>query len=120
METSRLDPSHLVQLQFQMQATGAPQGYLISWSRNNLSVHSMSYHAGFIRAAGHVLKHVIEEFVDAGVLPDIPSDVSEMSGELQMAWRHMVPELKDMIASCVREELDTGMLLSSNFPTQEA
>ena len=47
-----------------MQATGASHGYLISWSRNDVSVHCLQYNPAFIHSAAKVLKFAIEAFVN--------------------------------------------------------
>lgn len=108
MSTNRIDPAYLVRMQFQMQATGVSHGYSISWSRNDISVHCSHCNPAFIHSAAKVLKFAIEAFVNPEGTPAIPSNMSQMEGPLKHACGHMVQQLKGMVKSCVRNQLDSG------------
>ena len=113
MQLSNLDPAHLVQLQFQMLATGTSKGYLISWSRTDLSVHLVKYHHEFAVAAAQVLKFVVEQFIDPDQMPELPKSVSDMKEDLRSAYRAMLPHYRDMVLSCERVDQDERVPLCS-------
>lgn len=120
MQLQNIDPAWLVQLQFQMHATDTSVGYLVSWSRTDISVHCIKYHERFVLAAAHVLKYIVEQFIDADELPDLPKSVTAMEEPLQSKFVAMLPLYKEMVLSCEFVSPDAGVITcrSKLFNTQ--
>ena len=95
MAMDNMDAAYLLQVQLQLHATGADVGYLFSWSRTDVTVHSVRYRHTLITAAAHVLKHVIKQFVNPATVPSFPSDASQFQSNCALLglifttrWEH--------------------------------
>lgn len=109
MTTDNMDAAYLLQVQLQLHATGADVGYLFSWSRTNITVHSVRYRHSLITAVAQVVKHIIEQFINPQTVPAFPSDASKFQGELRTAWLLLHKEMAALMATCELEQLREGM-----------
>lgn len=91
-----------------MHAAGTDHGYLISWSRNNVSLHRVEYMPEFMQAAAHVLKYVFEAFIFVDHLPNIPHDMSSLPADVRPAWDRLPPLLENVMASVEPITLSRG------------
>jgi hypothetical protein len=102
---SHIDPAYVVQMQFQIRATGAATAYLISWA-TGISVFTTAYSAVFIAAAADVLKHVVELYVEQDLA--IPNHALQFPPPLRAAWLHMHGELRALVKACHRSAPAAG------------
>jgi hypothetical protein len=91
---TKIDVAHVIQIQFQLQATGAEIGFLCSWSvRNGVRFFSVKYSERFMQCASQVLKEVTSKYLQQGKR-SLPSCVITSESEaLQESWHSMMEAL---------------------------
>ena len=100
-----LDPAYVMQLQFQVHATGADRGFLVSWSRQGLSIFEVPYSHALVAAAAKVLQTVISLYLDPSDIPTLPTSFAALPDEAQTAVVALYKELGPVMGSCKRLEL---------------
>ena len=100
-----LDPAYVMQLQFQMHATGAAYGYICSWSRRELTIIHVPYSFELVEATAHVLVHVVKHYLDPEQLPVLPRNFVELTADHQEALISLHQQLGPVMASCTLKEL---------------
>ena len=100
-----MDPAYVMQLQFQIHATGADHGFLVSWSRQGLSIFRVPYSYALVAAAAKVLETVIAQYLDPPDLPSLPNQFTALSVEAQSATVELYNQLGPVMGSCTRVQL---------------
>jgi hypothetical protein len=94
---SEIDSAHVVQLQFQMHATGTQVGYLSSCSLGKgTRLFKVQYSEDFMREASAVLKQVMTYLMPGACLPHC--DITKEHEDLQRPWYRMMDRLQDCIS----------------------
>ena len=112
-----LDVAYVLQVQFQLHATGAEFGYLVSWARSGLSVIKIPYSYELISACALVLQDVIINYLSPQEIPKIPQNFPSLPETLQ----HKVIEVHTQLGAVVRRcELLTLQGAELNLPLLRA
>ena len=95
-----LDSGYVLQVQFQLHATGAEFGYLVSWARSGLSVTKIPYSLELITACAHVLQHVIEDYLSPEEIPTIPQNFPSLPLDVQDKVIDLHTQLGAVVRRC--------------------
>ena len=96
IQPSKVDPAYLVQVQFQMHATGASMAFIASWARTGVSVHRIQYSFAFVEKAAAVAAAVITHYVLPDERPALPKSLASMDDQLKQSWIEMYDALRDV------------------------
>jgi hypothetical protein len=94
---TQIDVAYVIQIQFQLQATGAEIGFLCSWSvRNGVRFFAVTYSDRFMQRASLVLKEVINKYFQQSET-SLPSlNITSESEDLQKHWQSMMEALTEV------------------------
>lgn len=99
-DLSTLDAAYVLQVQFQLHATGADYGYLASWARTGLSVTKIFYSLDLIIACARVLQHVIADYLSPEDVPKMPLTFASLSQDVQQAVIDVHTKLGTVMRQC--------------------
>jgi hypothetical protein len=91
------DPSHIVQMQFEMHALKVPTGFLGIWTPlHGLTVYQVPYRRSFMQLASKVMKMVAEKYLlPEARLSNLPTGrIGDESAAVQESWAQMMHELE--------------------------
>jgi hypothetical protein len=103
-----VDPRHVVQMQLQMHATGAPVAFLCSWARSGMHMWLVPYRPAFVLAAAAVLKCVLERYVYAAAPPPT-GDVFSCDKALKDPWLKMWEQLREVMGAIQRLSIESAL-----------
>ena len=110
-QENNIDAAYIMQVQFQLHATGADYGYLVSWARRGLSIFKVPYSLDLVRATAVVLRYVIGEYLSPEDIPQLPARISELPQDVQDAVAKLHTQLGTVMGQCERLSL-TGVVLT--------
>ena len=99
MAKDKIDPAYLVQMQFQMHATGAETAYLVSWARTGVAAYSVPYSYDFVIKAAGVLELVYNSYVAPDDRPPLPTALNTMGDSFIDAWVPMYDALRTVVST---------------------
>jgi hypothetical protein len=97
--TVRVDPAHVLQVQLQMQATGARVGWIVSFARQGIRIFEAKFDEKLVRSVARVLKSVLQGYIDPEACPAFPRSITNFDAGLQKRWVKMQQRLSTAVSA---------------------